>query len=56
LTHLPYFLFPAIQSELTRALFMAAGWVINIAVAEWAIRKRSASPSRTASAVVSPLQ
>jgi uncharacterized membrane protein len=27
--------------ELGRALFMAAGWVINVAVAEWAIRRRS---------------
>jgi hypothetical protein len=55
LTHLPWFLFPAIQSELTRALFMGAGWVINLAVAEWAIRKRPALPARTASAVVSHL-
>jgi uncharacterized membrane protein len=56
LTHLPWFLFPAIQSELTRALFMAAGWVINLAVAEWAIRRRSAPPARTASAAVSQAQ
>jgi hypothetical protein len=56
LTHLPWFLFPAIQSELTRALFMGAGWVINLAVAEWAIRKRPALPARTASAVVSHLR
>ena len=26
--------------ELSRALLMGAGWVINLAVAEWAIRKR----------------
>jgi uncharacterized membrane protein len=42
--------------ELSRALLMGAGWVINLAVAEWAIRKRPASPARTASAVVSHLQ
>jgi hypothetical protein len=42
-------------SELSRALLMGAAWVINLAVAEWAIRKRSASPARTASAVVSLL-
>ena len=30
-------------------------WVINLAVAEWVIRKRPAAPARTASAVVSQL-
>ena len=35
-------------SELTHDLLMAAGWVINLAVAEWAIRKRPAPPVRTA--------
>ncbi|MDQ3249604.1 MAG: DUF2306 domain-containing protein, partial [Chloroflexota bacterium] len=44
-------------SELSRALLMGAAWVINLAVAEWIIRKRSARvPSgraRTASAIVS---
>jgi uncharacterized membrane protein len=43
-------------SELSRALLMGAGWVINLAVAEWAIRKRSALTARTASADVSHLQ
>ncbi len=43
-------------SELSRALLMGAAWVINLAVAEWAIRKRPAAPARTASAVVSHLQ
>ena len=33
-THLPWFLFPTIQGELARTLFMGAGWVINLAVAE----------------------
>jgi uncharacterized membrane protein len=36
-------------NELSRALLMGAGWVINLAVAEWAIRKRPASPVRTTS-------
>ena len=35
LTHLPWFLFPSIRGEPTRALFMGAGWVINLAVVEW---------------------
>jgi hypothetical protein len=42
-------------SELSRALLMGAAWVINLAVAEWAIRRRPAAPARTASAVVSQL-
>ena len=42
-------------NALSGALLMGAGWVINLAVAEWAIRKRPARPVRTASAVVAPL-
>jgi len=42
-------------SELSRALLMGAAWVINLAVAEWAIRTRPAPPARPASAVVSHL-
>jgi uncharacterized membrane protein len=43
-THLPWFLFPDIRGETARALCMAAGWAINLAVAEWLIareRRRS---------------
>ncbi|MEH7254589.1 DUF2306 domain-containing protein [Neobacillus niacini] len=43
-------------SELGEALLIGAGWVINLAVAEWAIRKRSVHTARTASADVSHLQ
>jgi hypothetical protein len=43
-------------SVLSRALLMGAGWAINLAVAEWAIRKRPRRAGRTASAVVSHLQ
>ena len=39
-THLPWFLFPNIQGELARTLCMAAGWVINLALAEWLINAR----------------
>ena len=35
-----------------RALLMGAGWVINLAVAEWLIRKRSAPVARRSSPVV----
>lgn len=53
LTHLPWFLFPSVQGELTRALCMGAGWVVNLAVAEWMIRKRLARPRRTPLAAAS---
>ena len=43
-------------NELGNALWMGAGWVINLAIAEWSIRKRTARPSRAASALVSDLQ
>ncbi len=46
-------------SVLNRALLMGAAWVINLAVAEWIIRRRparvSAGRTRTAAAVVAPL-
>ncbi len=44
-THLPWFLLHGqeMPDELSRAVMMGAGWVINLAVAEWVIRKR---PSR----------
>jgi len=38
-THLPYFLIPSIQGELVRTICMAAGWAINIALAEWIIAR-----------------
>lgn len=46
LTHIPWFLFPTWQGELLRALCMGAGWVLNVAVAEWVIYKRPL-PTRT---------
>ena len=51
LTHLPYFLFEGIQGELSRALAMGAGWAINLAVAEWIIRRGLAHPVRTLATV-----
>lgn len=47
-THIPMFVFPSAQSELTRALCMGAGWVINLAVAEWVIRTRLGRRTRRA--------
>ncbi len=40
-------------NELEHALLMGAAWVINLAVAEWAIRRRPGSRARKAAAVVS---
>lgn len=42
-------------NELGNALLMGAGWVINLAIAEWVIRKRSANRARMAPAVASHL-
>jgi len=39
-THLPWFMFPSIHGELARTLSMAAGWAINLVVAEWFISRR----------------
>ena len=46
LTHLPWYLLPDIRGELARTLFMAAGWAVNLAVAEWSIshERRRRSP------------
>lgn len=38
-THLPWFLFPGIRGEASRTLCMAAGWMINAALAEWLIAR-----------------
>jgi len=41
LTHLPWFvLVGRAPGELPRAIMMGAGWVINVVVAEWFIRRR----------------
>ncbi|MFI6601458.1 DUF2306 domain-containing protein [Nonomuraea sp. NPDC050536] len=40
LTNLPWFLFFGTPGEFPRALLMAAGWLINLAVAERAIRRQ----------------
>lgn len=43
-------------SELSRALLMGAGWVINLAIAEWAIRKQRTGPVRKIAAATSQLR
>ncbi|HRQ38853.1 MAG TPA: DUF2306 domain-containing protein [Chloroflexota bacterium] len=43
-------------NEFENALLMGAAWMINLAVAEWVIRKRPANQAHTTSFVVSDLQ
>jgi uncharacterized membrane protein len=45
LTHLPWILLVGTPSGVPRALLMLAGWVINLAVAEWILRRPSARPA-----------
>ena len=45
LTHVPWFLLVGQPGEVARAVLMGAGWVINLVVAEWIIRKQPARSS-----------
>jgi hypothetical protein len=40
LTHLPWFLLVGQPRETARAVLMGAGWIINLVVAEWIIRRQ----------------
>jgi len=40
LTHLPWVLLVGVPSGFTRAMLLTAGWVINLVVVEWALRRR----------------
>ena len=51
LTHLPWFILIGKPGESSRAVLMGAGWVINVIVAEWVIRRRRA-PSTVRAIVV----
>ncbi len=44
LTHLPWAILVGKPGESSRAVLMGAGWVINVIVAEWIIRRRMARP------------
>jgi uncharacterized membrane protein len=53
LTHLPWFVFAEGKpGELPRAVMMGAGWVVNVIVAEWIIRRGSTRPRRSAPPVI----
>lgn len=43
LTHLPWFILVGKPGELSRAILMGAGWIINLGIAEWVIRRRGAA-------------
>jgi uncharacterized membrane protein len=47
-THLPWIVLFGTPDEFPRALLMGAGWVINLVVAEWIIRKQLTRPTRSA--------
>ena len=49
LTHLPWVLLVGPATGIPRVLLMTAGWVVNLAVVEWALRRRPRRP-----AVVTP--
>ena len=51
LTHLPWMVLVGQPSGTPRVLLMLAGWVINLAVVEWALRRR---PTRARPAVRQP--
>lgn len=54
-THIPWFVFGdgGAPDELSRAVMMGAGWVINWAVAEWVIWKRPSRRRRSTSGILS---
>ncbi len=49
-THLPWILIVGVPVGDTKAVLMLAGWLINVAVAEWVIRTRLPAPRRAAPA------
>jgi len=47
LTHLPWFILVGKPGESARTVLMGAGWVINVVVAEWIIRRHGSSLGAT---------
>ena len=47
-THLPWAIVVGKPGESSRAFLMGAGWVINVIVAEWIIRRRTTRPRAVA--------
>jgi hypothetical protein len=55
LTHIPFFVLFGAPDELSRTVLMGSGWLINVAVAEWIIRKGK-SDRRTNHGVLAPVR
>ena len=55
-THLFWLLLAGQPTESARAVLMGAGWVINLAVAEWIIRRRAAGARRSTRRLAVPVQ
>jgi uncharacterized membrane protein len=47
ITHLPWFILVGQAGESARTVLMGAGWVINVVVAEWIIRRREPRGARS---------
>jgi uncharacterized membrane protein len=54
LMHLPWFILVGKPGELSRGLLMGAGWIINVVVAEWIIRRQPAQSIAPAASVKRP--
>ena len=54
LTHLPWFTLVGKPGESARTVLMGAGWVINVVVAEWIIRKGKLRRTGTVGSPLSP--
>ena len=55
LTQLPLLLLLGLPNELTLALMMGAAWVVNLAVAEWPIRRERGAATGTAATRAMPM-
>jgi uncharacterized membrane protein len=55
-THLIWLVLFGQPTELPRAILMGAGWVINLAVAEWIIRRHAATARRSTRRLTVPVQ
>jgi len=55
-THLVWLMLVGQPTEASRAVLMGAGWVINLAVAEWIIRRHASRARRSGRRVAAPVQ
>ena len=55
-THLVWLMLVGQPTEASRAVLMGAGWVINLAVAEWIIRRHTRKARRSGRRVAAPAQ